>query len=155
VRRYDLVRTQVVSVPVEQAFAFFADARNLEAITPAWLRFRIEEAPAEIARGALLRYRLQLFGVPVRWLTEITDWTPPRGFTDTQLRGPYLEWVHAHRLTPVAGGTEIHDHVRYRLPGGPLAPLARRLLVRRWLDAIFDHRTAQVARLLAHPLPNG
>jgi ligand-binding SRPBCC domain-containing protein len=39
-----LERAQVVPVPVEEAFAFFADARNLERITPEWLRFRIVEA---------------------------------------------------------------------------------------------------------------
>lgn len=71
-RRYDLVRTQVVPVPVEQAFAFFADARNLEAITPPWLGFRIVEAPDELAAGARLRYRLRLFGAPLGWVTEIT-----------------------------------------------------------------------------------
>ena len=56
--------------------------------------------------------------------------------------------MHAHRLTPVPGGTEIFDSVRYRIPGGPLAPLAHRLLVRRWLEAIFDHRADRVTQLL-------
>ena len=65
-----LERAQVVPVPVEEAFAFFADARNLERITPPWLRFRIVEAPDELSYGARLRYRLTLFGFPVRWRTE-------------------------------------------------------------------------------------
>ena len=84
-------------------------------------------------------------------MTEIAEWTPPRGFVDVQVRGPYREWVHAHRLTPVPGGTEIHDSVRYRLPGGPLAPLVHRAAVRPWLDAIFEHRARRTAELL----PNG
>ena len=68
---YVLERTQIVDVPIDEAFSFFADARNLERITPPWLRFRIVEAPAELAVGARLRYRLSLFGIPIRWRTEI------------------------------------------------------------------------------------
>jgi ligand-binding SRPBCC domain-containing protein len=152
-RAYALERTQVVAAPLEEAFAFFADAANLERITPPWLRFRILEAPAELHAGAWLRYRLSLFGVPIRWRTEIVDWSPPRGFTDVQRRGPYLLWEHTHRLAAVDGGTEIYDHVRYRLFGGPLGALAQRLLVARWLDEIFDYRAARTAELLTPRAP--
>ena len=64
-----LERSQVVPVGVDEAFAFFADAGNLEAITPPWLRFRILEAPRTLERGSLLAYRLRLFGLPIRWRT--------------------------------------------------------------------------------------
>ncbi|HSC50904.1 MAG TPA: SRPBCC family protein [Gaiellaceae bacterium] len=140
-----LERTQRVPVELERAFEFFADPQNLAAITPPWLRFRIVEAPGRAHRGALIRYRLRIKGVPVRWLTEITDWRPPHTFTDVQLSGPYLLWEHTHRLGRVDGGTEIYDHVRYRVPGG--APVDR-LLVRPLLDEIFDHRRARIAELL-------
>lgn len=140
-----LERTQVVAAPLEQAWAFYASPRNLQAITPPWLRFTIDEAPNELRAGSFLRYRLRLFGVPIRWLTEITSWQPPRSFVDVQRRGPYLLWEHTHRLTPVEGGTEIHDHVRYRVPGGPLAePVVKRLLA-----AIFDYRAARTSELLS------
>ena len=149
---YALERTQVVPVPIEDAFAFFSDARNLERITPPWLRFRIVEAPAELGRGARLRYRLTLFGLPIRWRTEIVEWSPPRGFVDVQRRGPFRVWVHTHRLRPVEGGTEIYDHVRYRLFLGPLGGLVRRLLVRGWVEGIFDYRATEVPDLL-RPAP--
>ena len=143
-----LERTQVLPVPVEEAFAFFADARNLERITPPWLRFRIVEAPERLERGARLRYRLSLFGLPIRWRTEIVEWTPPHGFVDVQRRGPFLLWEHTHRLRPVETGTEIYDHVRYRLFLGPVGALVRRLLVRGWVERIFDYRAATVPALL-------
>jgi ligand-binding SRPBCC domain-containing protein len=143
-----LERTQVVPVPIDEAFAFFADARNLERITPPWLRFQIVEAPVELHAGARLRYRLTLFGIPIHWRTEIVEWSPPRGFVDVQRRGPFLVWEHTHRLTAVAGGTEIYDHVRYRLFFGPLGGLVRRLLVRGWVESIFDYRAEQVPGLL-------
>jgi hypothetical protein len=143
-----LERRQVVPVDVDQAFAFFADAWNLEAITPPWLRFRILEAPRTLGMRSLLVYRLRLFGVPISWRTEIVEWRPPFGFTDVQLAGPYRRWEHTHRLAPVAGGTEIFDHVLYRLPFEPLAGLLAPVTVRRWLTAIFDYRAQQIeARL--------
>ena len=145
---YALERTQVVPVAVEEAFAFFADPFNLEAITPPWLRFSIVEAPDRLERGSRLRYRLRLCGAPIRWLTEIVDWSPPRSFTDLQLSGPYQLWEHTHRLNPTAEGTEIFDLVRYRLHGGALAPLVQRLAVGRWLDDIFDYRAARMRELL-------
>ena len=134
---------------VDETFAFFASPANLEALTPGWLRFRIVSAPAQLEAGSRLRYRLRLFGVPVRWLTEITAWHPPRAFTDLQLAGPYPLWEHSHRFTAVEGGTEVYDVVRYRVPGGALAPLVNRLFVARWLDEIFDYRRDRLAELLS------
>jgi ligand-binding SRPBCC domain-containing protein len=153
-RERSLERTQVVTVPLERAFEFFADPWNLEAITPPWLGFRILEAPPVLERGSLLRYRLRLFGLPVDWLTEITDWRPPHGFTDVQLEGPYRCWIHTHRLGAVEGGTEIHDDVRYRLPFEPLASLAAPYTVERWLESIFDHRARYLQRIFANSLEN-
>jgi ligand-binding SRPBCC domain-containing protein len=144
----ELERTQTVPCSLDETFEFFADPHNLEAITPAWLRFRILQAPRRLERGSALRYRLRLFGVPVGWRTEISEWRPPRGFTDTQVAGPYRLWVHTHRFAPKPGGTEIYDHVRYRVPGGPLAPLLERVVVRAWLDEIFDYRARRLAEIL-------
>jgi ligand-binding SRPBCC domain-containing protein len=147
----ELERRQVLPRGVDAVFAFFAEPRNLEAITPPWLAFRIVEAPERLARGALLRYRLRLYGVPLGWLTRIDEWQPPVGFVDRQLQGPYLVWVHAHRFTPVRGGTEVYDSVRYRVPGGPLAP---HWLVDGWLRAIFDFRQERLQELLGAPPPD-
>jgi hypothetical protein len=144
VREYSLERTQVVPVPLEQAFAFFADAHNLERITPPWLRFRIAEVPDELAVGARLRYRLSLFGIPIRWRTEIVAWNPPRSFVDVQRRGPFRLWEHTHRLTP---GRRRDGDLRPRpLPAlpRPARRLVGRLLVRGWVEGIFDYRAERV-----------
>ncbi len=140
-----LERTQRVPVELDRAFEFFGDPQNLAEITPPWLHFRILDAPERAERGALIRYRLRVKGVPVRWLTEITEWRPPHTFTDVQLSGPYRLWEHTHRLTPVSDGTEIYDHVSYRVPGGAAVD---RLVVRPLLDEIFDYRRDRVAELL-------
>ena len=143
-----LERSQIVPVEIEEAFAFFGDASNLERITPPWLRFRILEAPRTLRRGSLLVYRLRLFGLPFAWRTEIVEWRPPFGFTDVQRAGPYRRWEHSHRLAQVDGGTEIYDHVLYRLPFEPLSGALAARTVRGWLTAIFDYRARETAALL-------
>jgi ligand-binding SRPBCC domain-containing protein len=138
VRTFLLRRAQRLPRPPADVFPFFADAANLDRITPPWLHFTIvTPLPIEMAAGRLIDYRLRLHGVPIRWRTRITLWEPPRAFVDEQVRGPYRLWHHEHVLEPIDGGTLSHDRVTYALPGGGLA---NRLLVDRDLRRIFDYR---------------
>jgi ligand-binding SRPBCC domain-containing protein len=146
-----LQREQRLPRPPEEVFPFFADARNLEAITPPLLRFEvITPEPFELRAGAFIQYRLRLHGIPVRWDTLIQDWSPPWRFVDVQVRGPYALWHHTHAFAAAAGGgTIMTDVVRYAVGLGPVGALAHRALVRRDLQTIFDHRRAAIAALLA------
>ena len=146
-----LEREQVLDAPPGAVFPFFADARNLEAITPPLLRFRVvTPGPIEMRRGTRLRYRLRLHGVPVGWDTVIAEWDPPRRVVDVQVRGPYAIWHHTHAFEPCGDGrTLMRDTVRYAIGFGPLGELAHRLVVQRDLDAIFYFRARTVPGLLA------
>jgi ligand-binding SRPBCC domain-containing protein len=145
VKTHVLERSQRLPRPADGAFAFYADAFILEAITPPWLRFRVTSRyPIEMREGALIEYRLRLHGLPIRWLTRIEVWDPPRRFVDVQLRGPYALWEHTHTFEPAPDGVVIRDRVRYALPFGPLGALAHTLFVRRDLRRIFDYRAAQL-----------
>jgi ligand-binding SRPBCC domain-containing protein len=147
-----LTREQIVPGDPDTVFAFFSDAANLEAITPAWLRFRIvSPQPIRMAAGTLIEYRLELHRVPIRWLTRIESWEPGRRFVDVQLRGPYRLWHHTHAFDPHRDGTLVRDTIRYALPLGPLGRLAHVAFVRRDLERIFDHRHAEIARRLGAP----
>jgi ligand-binding SRPBCC domain-containing protein len=144
-----LDRSQHVSRPPGEAFAFFSDALNLERITPPWLRFRVTSpGPIEMGPGTLIEYRLRLHLVPVNWLTRIEVWEPGRRFVDAQVRGPYRRWEHTHTFEPAGEGTLMRDVVRYELPLGPIGALAQRAFVRRDLERIFDFRRDAVAQSL-------
>jgi ligand-binding SRPBCC domain-containing protein len=139
----------MLALPVTQVFSFFADASNLEVITPPWLHFRIlaQEVPKS-GEGALIDYWLRWRGLPIRWRTGITAWDPPHRFEDVQLLGPYRQWRHTHLFESVGQGTRMTDVVHYSLPFGFVGSLAHRLVVARDLEAIFDFRERRVASLL-------
>jgi ligand-binding SRPBCC domain-containing protein len=143
-------RRQRLPVEPAEAFEFFAEAGNLERITPPWLHFRLlEPRPVELGQGTLLHYRLRLRGIPIRWVTRIEEWHPGEGFTDLQLRGPYRHWHHTHSFEPDPEGTVMTDTVRYAMRAGPLGELARRGLVTRDLARIFDFRRDAIAGFFA------
>jgi ligand-binding SRPBCC domain-containing protein len=146
---YRIERRQQVARPIEQVFAFFADAANLDLLTPPWLHFQVR-TPTPIAMhvGAHIEYTIRWHGLPMRWLTEIVEWIPGRRFVDTQTRGPYRLWHHTHRFEPVGDLTMVEDIVRYALPLGPIGRLAHALIVRRDIHDIFDFRARRIRELM-------
>ncbi len=143
---YTLTREQRLADAPDDAFGFFADARNLERITPPWLNFHVVTPDIEMRLGTLIEYRLTLHGLPIRWLTQIEEWAPGERFVDVQLRGPYALWHHTHEFEPAGDGqTLMRDTVRYALPFGPLGALAHKLFVARDLERIFRFRSSVVA----------
>jgi ligand-binding SRPBCC domain-containing protein len=124
----------------DQVFAFFAEASNLERITPPELGFEIvTPQPIRLSAGTCIEYRLHLFSIPFSWQSEIQHWNPPEAFVDVQQRGPYKHWVHTHRFREEQGVTIIEDEVQYALPYAPLGELVYPL-VRLQLRRIFRYR---------------
>jgi ligand-binding SRPBCC domain-containing protein len=144
---YRLSRQQWLPAPLETIFPFFSRPENLQTLTPPFLDFKIVEVPAEIQAGSLIRYKLRLRGIPIRWTTKITEWTPPHGFVDEQLSGPYALWHHEHRFVAERGGTTMFDTVDYALPFGVLAWPAYKLFVRRDVESVFDYREKRMREL--------
>ena len=145
---YLLERSLFIPRPRKEVFTFFADAHNLERITPGFLHFQIlTPGPIPMKEGALIDYQLRLHGLRVKWRTRIQEFTPPYSFVDVQLSGPYRRWHHRHEFNEVPDGTQMRDRVEYELPFGPLGALVRQLFVRRSLDRIFDHRNATITEL--------
>jgi ligand-binding SRPBCC domain-containing protein len=148
-RDYRLQTRLFVARDLETTFGFFADAGNLQRLTPPWLDFSIL-TPGHIPMhpGTLIDYRIRVHGLPIRWQTEIAEWQPPHRFVDRQRRGPYRLWHHTHTFTPVAGGTLVEDTVRYRPIGGALV---HALFVRRDLERIFTFRQEAILQVFGVP----
>lgn len=136
-----------VPKPREEIFPFFADAGNLDRITPPWLHFRIlTPLPIEMRAGARIEYRIRLRGVSMRWRTLISAWEPPVMFVDEQVQGPYRTWHHTHTFEPVEGGTLCRDRVVYAAPGGGLV---HRYFVRPEIEKIFAYRRDTLLKIFA------
>lgn len=147
---HTLTREQRIDRPIKQVFDFFSRAENLEALTPAFLRFRyLTPLPIEMCEGARIEYALSLFGLPIRWRTRISAWQPGRRFIDEQESGPYALWRHEHIFESASDATVMRDVVTYREPLGVLGSAAHVLFVERLLERIFDYRRDATARLLA------
>jgi len=142
-----LERTQRIPAPAAEVFRFFSDPRNLARLTPTGLRFRVRDAPGELAEGSRLEYRIRWGFLPMRWVTRITIWDPPSEFRDVQESGPYRLWHHVHRFREEPDGVEMRDRVEYALPFGPLGELVHALRVRGQLEAIFDYRSRAIREI--------
>ena len=135
----------IVPVSLEQAFAFFSDAVNLEQMTPPWVNFQIRTPlPIAMREGTLIDYQIDLYGVPLPWRTRIDVWEPGVRFVDRQLIGPYLWWRHEHAFEAAGHGTRVTDHVEYV----PRAAWLSGSLVKRDVERIFAFRQLALASLL-------
>jgi ligand-binding SRPBCC domain-containing protein len=142
-----LRRVQRLPISLEQAWDFFSAPSNLKDITPAYMDFQVTaEAPESLGRmyaGQIITYTVKpLFGIPMKWMTEITQVCEGEHFIDEQRFGPYLLWHHQHFFKAVEGGVEMVDLVHYKLPLWILGNIAHGLFVRQQLEGIFDYRYA-------------
>ena len=145
-----LVSEVWLPAPVSAVFDFFSNAANLNQITPPWLQFRILTVNAgSMNRGTFIDYRLKIRGVPVSWQSEIEIWDPPHRFVDTQRKGPYRKWVHAHDFEERENGTFVRDRVEYALHGWIFESLVDRFLVRPDLERIFQYRRNKLQEIFS------
>jgi ligand-binding SRPBCC domain-containing protein len=142
-------------LPRDTGFAFFAEATNLQRITPPELGFEtVTLPPIDLREGTCIEYRLHLFRVPFAWQSQIQCWNPPEEFVDVQLRGPYKHWVHTHRFREEQGVTIVEDEVQYALPYWPVGELVYPL-VRLQLARIFRYRQQAIRRYLVEESAQG
>ena len=144
--QYRLTTRLFVARPLDETFAFFANAANLQKLTPPWLSFRIRTPqPIEMRPGTLIDYLIMVRGLPVPWRTRISDWSPPARFVDEQLWGPYWRWHHTHAFAATDGGTLVEDTVLYSPIGGAAM---HALMVKRDLERIFTFRQHEILKQL-------
>ena len=145
-KQFELTTEVVLPDSLANVFDFFADAFNLELITPPFLNFRVEtDAPIDIKQGTLIDYRLRLHGFPIRWRSEICEWEPGVRFVDTQIRGPYKHWWHEHTFFEIdQQTTRMVDRVLYTVPGGKWI---NNFFVEKNLRRIFGYRQQIISKI--------
>jgi ligand-binding SRPBCC domain-containing protein len=93
-------------ISLQEAWDFFSVPGNLDRITPDDMSFEILSGAKEPTfAGQIITYRIRPFlGIPMNWVTEITQAVAGSHFIDEQRFGPYRFWHHLHRFTEKDGG---------------------------------------------------
>lgn len=152
---YRLKRSQFIPAPIEEVWHFFSRPENLKTITPPYMGFDIlSEVPPVMEAGIIIEYIVRpIFGIPLRWVTEITHLhgpqhgAPPYFFVDEQRFGPYTFWHHRHEFHPEGDGVRMIDLVHYKVPGSIIGQMLHPILVRPRLEEIFDYRRQKIEML--------
>lgn len=140
---YKLYRAQQLNCDINTAWDFFSSAQNLSKITPKEMNFIVRTPTADdaIYQGMIIDYYVSpLFGIKMKWKTEITQVAFQRSFTDFQKSGPYKRWNHHHEFIINENGVLMKDTVDYELPLGFLGKITHFLFVRKKLNYVFDYR---------------
>jgi ligand-binding SRPBCC domain-containing protein len=145
---HQLEREQMIPAAASAVWAFFANPKNLNALTPPSMHFQLLGDVPPMYEGQMISYRIRVAPlVRLRWLTEIVHVEPGRYFVDEQRVGPYRVWHHEHHFAESAGGTLMVDRVTYALPLGVVGDWVHAAWVRPQLRKIFDYRSAKIREL--------
>ena len=146
---YQLKRIQKLPISVAKAWDFFSSPKNLATITPDELGFQIKsDLPKKMYPGMFIQYTVKpILGIPMTWVTEITQINEPHFFIDEQRVGPYAIWHHQHFFKAISGGVEMTDIVDYRLPLAPFGNFMQPLIIKGKLKRIFDYRNEKMIEL--------
>jgi ligand-binding SRPBCC domain-containing protein len=147
---HSIKTVQQIPVSLDTAWDFFSNPANLAAITPAEMGFKVisKHHGDKMYAGQIIEYTVKpVLGIPVYWMTEITQVKEKEFFIDEQRKGPYALWHHQHHFKAIPGGVEMTDIVHYRNPLGLLGKLANYLFVRKKLKGIFEYRFKKVEEL--------
>jgi ligand-binding SRPBCC domain-containing protein len=148
---YSLKTVQNLPVSLEKAWDFFSRPDNLKEITPSNLGFNIisRHQGDRMYAGQIIEYKVSpLLGIPLYWMTEITQVENLKYFIDEQRYGPYSLWHHQHHFKAIEGGVEMTDIVHYKVPFWFLGDIANVILVKSELRKIFDFRFRKAEEVL-------
>ena len=140
---------QKLPLSIKETWDFFSDPKNLKTITPDYMGFEIIDGDdKKIFPGQIIKYNVTpLFGIPIKWVTEITSVINEKYFVDEQRFGPYSLWHHKHFIKEIEGGVEMEDVVHYKLPFGILGQIVHPIIVKPKLDEIFNYRYNKLIEL--------
>lgn len=150
---YRLKTKQTLPISLAEAWDFFSSPLNLKEITPDYMDFNITSdltKESKMYPGMLISYTVKpLLGIPMTWVTEITQVKHHEHFIDEQRFGPYRMWHHEHFFKEVENGVEMTDEVTYVLPFGIFGRIGHGLFIKKQLEGIFDYRFKKVEEIFS------
>ncbi len=147
---YYLKTEHHLPISIDEAWDFFSSAKNLARITPPEMDFKILSSldDKKIYEGMLIDYIVKpVFGIPLKWQTEIFKVNKPYSFADRQLKGPYKIWEHTHTFIPQENGILMKDEIKYQIPFGIIGQLAHSIFVREKVKDIFRYRETALNKI--------
>ncbi len=138
-----------MAVSLGRCWGFFSDPNNLGELMPEGLGFEVlSEGVERVYGGQMIDYLVRpVFGLKMRWLTEISHVEERVRFVDEQRVGPYRLWHHEHHFEAVEGGVMMTDLIHYGIGWGVLGRVVNHFMVRRQLEEVFDYRREKVAEI--------
>ena len=152
---YTLHTKQNLPISKEEAWKFLSDPKNLKTITPDYMGFKtLSGDDREMFAGQIIQYIVTpVFGIPMKWVTEITHVVDNQYFVDEQRFGPYTMWHHKHSLREVEGGVEMIDVVHYKIPLGFIGDIMNQVYIKSQLKKIFNYRFNSLNKIIGE-IPN-
>ncbi len=145
-----LQRVQLLKLSLDEAWNFFSSPSNLQKITPPYMKFTIvgDTFSDNMYAGQIIEYKVRpVLGIPLYWMTEITQVKDKVFFIDEQRFGPYSFWHHQHHFKETNNGVEMTDLLHYKVPLYALGRVANKLFVEQQVNKIFDYRYKKVEEM--------
>lgn len=139
-----------VAAPIDEAFAFFDQPRNLARLTPPPGRVivdRVEPDPPRVGSEFAFRYGIG----PVMigsWTVRIVEHVPGVRFRDETVAGPMRRFDHTHAFAPARRGTWVIDEIDYHVGPDGVAGVLVDALAGLVLRSVFVMRGALQRRIL-------
>lgn len=141
----------LINVPVEKLFAWHERNGALLRLTPPWAPLKlISRTGKGLEIGVKVKFRMNLFKIPMIWEAEHIEYQENLMFQDHQTKGPFAKWEHTHRFHALGEDQAMmEDQVAYKLPLGflslPFYGHAQKELAR-----VFEYRHRVLKQDLEH-----
>ena len=137
-----LFYSQKLPISLDDAWDFLSSPNNLKLITPESMNFKIIDWDKKKAYpGQIIQYTVSpVFGMKMKWVTEITQVKRNSYFIDEQRFGPYSFWHHKHFIKEIDNGILMDDIIHYKIPFGFIGEILNKVYVQNKLNKIFKYR---------------
>ncbi len=124
----------LVQSPLMDVVRFHQDARALKKLTPPPIFVQFHQVQP-LSENSIADFTMWLGPLPVRWVARHCEVNLPKGFSDTQVSGPFESWTHKHQFYRQDEGiTEIVDEIKAELGQGLIRGVISRMM---WIGLPF------------------